>query len=259
MASSARQQLREFFRGIGLRQVRLACGTILFAYLVSHFLNHALGNISLHALAWGINWHTAFWQFPPVAFIFYGACLVHSGLGIWALYRRRQFRWKAIEPLQLLLGLSIPFLIIAHIVGVRLGQTLYGHEKLYPQELYLFFVGATQRLWPMLAVLRDKQTGWVPAVATVLPPSRHQLCQAPYLRSLAEPLAEADAACKGERRQRVRQDVGHMIRQEPRTEPGQAGVLTVTGLLPSPLKGPQAPVAHTRHRTTRGPRTARAT
>ncbi|MGY3602931.1 MULTISPECIES: adenylate/guanylate cyclase domain-containing protein [unclassified Bradyrhizobium] len=153
MATSARQQLREFFRGIGLRQVRLACGTILFAYLVSHFLNHALGNISLDALAWGVEWHTTFWQFLPIAFIFYSACLVHSGLGIWALYQRRQFGWKAIEPLQLLLGLSIPFLIIAHIVGVRLSHTLYGHEKLYPQELYIFFVGAKQRLWPMLAVL----------------------------------------------------------------------------------------------------------
>jgi adenylate cyclase len=153
MTSSAREQLREFFRGIGLRQVRLASGTILFAYLVSHFLNHALGNISLEALAWGVDWHTAFWQFPPVTFIFYGACFVHSGLGIWALYQRRQFGWKAIEPLQLVLGLSIPFLIIAHIVGVRLGQTLYGHEKLYPQELYLFFVSAGQRLWLMLAVL----------------------------------------------------------------------------------------------------------
>jgi adenylate cyclase len=153
MATSARQQLREFFRGIGLRQVRLASGTVLFAYLVSHFLNHALGNISLEAMAWGVNWHTAIWQYPPITFIFYGACLVHSALGIWALYQRRQFGWKAIEPLQLVLGLSIPFLIISHIVGVRLGQTLYGHEKLYPQELYLFFIGARQRLWPMLTVL----------------------------------------------------------------------------------------------------------
>jgi adenylate cyclase len=153
MAPSARQQLREFFRGIGLRQVRLVSGSILFAYLVSHFLNHALGNISLEALALGVNWHTAFWQFPPVTFIFYGACIVHSALGIWALYQRRQFGWKAIEPLQLVLGLSIPFLILAHIVGVRLGQTLYGHEKLYPQELYLFFISARQRLLPMLTVL----------------------------------------------------------------------------------------------------------
>src|SRR5712691_11748938 len=99
--------------------------------------------------------------------------------------------------------------------------------------------------WPMLAVLSDKQTGLVPAVAAVFPHSRHQLCQAHYLRNLAEPLAEADAAFKGELRQSVRQHVGHLIRQEPRAEPGQAGVLTVTGLLPSPLKEPKTPVSHT--------------
>ena len=50
--------------------------------------------------------------------------------------------------------------------------------------------------WPILAVLSDKQKGLVPAVATVLPHSRYQFCQAHYLRNLAEPLAEADAAFK---------------------------------------------------------------
>ncbi len=98
--------------------------------------------------------------------------------------------------------------------------------------------------WPMLAVRSDKQTGLVPAVAAVLPHSRHQLCQAHSLRNLAEPLAEADAAFKGALRKSVRQQVGHLIRQEPRTEPGQAGVLTMTGLRPSPLKEPKAPVSH---------------
>jgi hypothetical protein len=80
----------------------------------------------------------------------------------------------------------------------------------------------------------------VPAVASVLPTSRHQFCQAHYLRNLAEPLAEADAAFKVELRQTVRQHVGDLIRREPRTAAGQAGVLTVTGLLPSPLKEPLA-------------------
>ena len=98
--------------------------------------------------------------------------------------------------------------------------------------------------WPILAVLSDKQTGLVPAVAAVFPHSRHQLCQAHYLRNLAEPLAEADAAFKGALRKSVRQQVGHLLRQEPPTEPGPAGVLTMTGLWPSPLKEPKAPVSH---------------
>lgn len=140
-------------RGIGQRQVRLVTGTIMFAYLISHFLNHALGNISTEALAIGVYYHTEFWRFLPVAIVFYSACLVHTALGIWALFERREFHWKAIEPLQLALGLSVPMLVIVHVVGVRLGQALYGHEKLYPQELYTFFIASPNRLWQMLAVL----------------------------------------------------------------------------------------------------------
>ena len=126
---------------------------VLFAYLISHFLNHALGNISLDALATGVHYHMAFWQFLPVAIVFYAAALVHAGLGIWALFQRRQFHWKAIEPLQLVLGLSIPALIIAHITGVRLGQALYGQEKLYPQVFYAYWVVLPYKMWLMFAVL----------------------------------------------------------------------------------------------------------
>jgi adenylate cyclase len=146
-------QLGKLVRGISLRQIRLVCGLVLFTYLVSHFLNHALGNISLDALAWGVHYHVLFWQFLPVAIIFYTAALLHAGLGIWALYERRQFRWKAIEPLQLVLGLSIPALVIAHIAGVRLGHTLFGQAKLYPQVLYGYWVVWPFRVWLILSVL----------------------------------------------------------------------------------------------------------
>src|SRR5438128_7151977 len=110
--------------------------------------------------------------------------------------------------------------------------------------------------WPILAVLSDKPTGLAPAVAQVFPNSRYQFCQAHYLRNLAEPLAEADVAFKVALRQTVRQQVGDVIRQEPRTVPGQAGVLTVTGLLPSPLEKPPVPASQSP--TPRDTRTAPA-
>jgi adenylate cyclase len=153
MAEFSRAQLAAFVRGISLRQIRLASGMVLFAYLVSHFLNHALGNISMEALAIGVHWHILFWQFPPVGIVFYACCLVHTALGIWALYQRRQFHWKAIEPLQLVLGLSIPALIITHIVGVRIGQALYGHEKLYPQVFFAYWIVWPLKAWLMFAVI----------------------------------------------------------------------------------------------------------
>ena len=153
MATLSKERIATLVRGISLRQVRLISGVVMFAYLLSHYLNHALGNISLEALASGVSLHVAFWQFLPVTILFYAACLVHTALGIWALYERRQFRWKAIEPLQLALGLSVPMMIIAHIIGIRLGQTLFGHERLYPQVLFLYWIWAPQKIWLMLAVM----------------------------------------------------------------------------------------------------------
>jgi adenylate cyclase len=154
MATSSSEQIRTLARGVGLRQVRIISGSILFAYLVSHFLNHALGNISLEAMADGVRLHTAFWQFPPVAIVFYTAGFLHMALGLWALYERRQFRWKTTELLQLVLGLSIPVLIIAHVLGVRLALTLDGRQVLYPQVLFAYFVNwPAWRLWGMIAAI----------------------------------------------------------------------------------------------------------
>lgn len=153
MTEAASEQIRAHLRGIGVRQVRLACGLVLFSYLISHFLNHALGNISLAAMADGVYYHTRFWQFLPIAIIFYGSALVHSSLGLWALYQRRQFSWVALEPLQLLLGLSIPALVAFHVIGARLGQSLFDQEKLYPQELYAFWLSNPLRGWQITAVL----------------------------------------------------------------------------------------------------------
>ncbi|WBL80085.1 adenylate/guanylate cyclase domain-containing protein [Bradyrhizobium xenonodulans] len=153
MAATASSRLSELVRATSARQVRLVCGIILFAYVVSHFLNHALGNISVDAMEAGVYYHVLFWQFLPVTIVFYAAALIHAGLGVFALYQRREFRWKTVEPLQLVLGLSIPLLVMAHVIGIRLGLTLYGHEKLYPQELYLFFVLAPARLWQMTILL----------------------------------------------------------------------------------------------------------
>ncbi|HVV41022.1 MAG TPA: adenylate/guanylate cyclase domain-containing protein [Nitrobacter sp.] len=153
MTPSPPRQLRKLIHGFGLRQLRLCCGLVLFAYLLSHFLNHALGIVSMEALETGVYYHTVFWQFLPVAVIFYAAIAIHISLGFWALYERRQFRWKAIEPLQLLLGLSIPALVVAHVVGLRLGQALYEQEKLYPQVFFADWVTSPDRKWLMVLAL----------------------------------------------------------------------------------------------------------
>src|SRR5260221_11899675 len=57
------------------------------------------------------------------------------------------------EPIQLVLGLSIPAMVVAHIIGVRLGQALYGHEKLYPQVFFAYWISTPYKAWLLTAVL----------------------------------------------------------------------------------------------------------
>ena len=57
-------------------------------------------------------------------------------------------------------------------------------------------------------------------------------CQSHYLNNIAEPVAQADEAMKVSLRQCVREAIGDLIRPEQVERPG---VLTVTGLRPSPI------------------------
>jgi adenylate cyclase len=142
-----------FVRGIGIRQVRIACGLTMFCYLVSHYSVHALGNISFDAMAEGLTWHMAFWRSPVVTPLFYTAALTHWVLGLWALYQRRQFRYAAPELTQLILGLSIPLLLIVHFGGVRLPGPLFDRVLYYPNALNAYWVLRPWQEWLQLVLL----------------------------------------------------------------------------------------------------------
>jgi adenylate cyclase len=117
------------------RRIRLTTGSILFAYLTTHLLNHALGLISLEAMEAGRIWFLALWRNPVGTTAFYGSLLVHFGLALWAIYQRHHLRMPLWEALQLLLGLCIPPLLAVHFVGTRLGHEWYGVEDLYAKTV----------------------------------------------------------------------------------------------------------------------------
>lgn len=120
------------------RRVRLATGVVMFAYVATHLVNHALGLIGLGAMAAGLDLFLAFWRHPLSSLALYGSIGIHFLLALWALFQRRHLRMSALEAAQLLLGLAIPAMLIPHAIGTRLAHELYGTLESYPRVLYLF-------------------------------------------------------------------------------------------------------------------------
>jgi adenylate cyclase len=114
-----------------VRRLRLLTGLILFGYVTTHLLNHALGLVSLDAMETGRRVFLAFWRSAPGSLLLYGSLLTHLALALWALYHRRTLRMPLGEAAQLGLGLAIPPLLVGHVVGTRLAWELYGVEDAY--------------------------------------------------------------------------------------------------------------------------------
>jgi adenylate cyclase len=130
-----------WLRGIGVRQVRLACGLIMFAYIFSHFFNHTLGNISYPLMQDWLWYHIWWWRIPVVNITLYSAAVIHFSLGLWALYQRRHFRYSVAEITQLVLGLSIPLWLADHFGVVRVAGWLYGNPPVpYANPLLGYWV-----------------------------------------------------------------------------------------------------------------------
>jgi adenylate cyclase len=114
-----------------IRPLRLWCGLTLLAYLLTHFSNHALGLISLRAMEAGRFWFLLLWRNPLGETALFGALLTHWLLGLWLIYRRRTLRMPVWEATQIVFGLAVPPLLVAHIVGTRLANAMFGTEDLY--------------------------------------------------------------------------------------------------------------------------------
>jgi adenylate cyclase len=122
------------------RRARIASGIVLFAFVATHLINHSLGLISLSAMESGRWLFLAIWRNPVGTTLLLGAVLVHVALAAWSIYLRRQLRMPLWEATQVLLGVSIPLLLVDHLVGTRIANQFYGFEDSYTALVLVFWV-----------------------------------------------------------------------------------------------------------------------
>jgi len=123
-----------------VRRLRLASGLVLFTYVTTHLLNHALGLVSVQVAEAGRLWFTGFWRHPLGSTLLYAGLATHLALVLWAIYQRRHFRLPRWEIIRLVLGLLIPILLFQHIARTRLAHEVFGVQDTYTRQMLSYWV-----------------------------------------------------------------------------------------------------------------------
>lgn len=133
--------------------VRLATGLVLATFVTAHLANHALGVISVDAQEALRRVLSPIWRSAPGTLLLYGALIVHAGLGLHALWRRRTLRMPLWEFAQLALGLAIPLLLFPHVFGTRVAVALADATTSYPTVIASIWSSSTNLVRQPLLVL----------------------------------------------------------------------------------------------------------
>ena len=123
------------------RNLRLASGLVLFAFVATHLANHALGLVSLEAMEAGRRYFLLAWRNPLGTILVAASLAVHMALALHSLYRRRRLRMRIGEALQLLLGFATPALLVGHVLGTRASVEMFDTEDTYAYVLLALWIG----------------------------------------------------------------------------------------------------------------------
>ncbi len=124
-----------------LRQVRLATGLILFSFAVLHFINHALGLVSVSAMQAFQDIRVSVTQSLLGQAILIASLLVHFVLGLARFLRARSFRMGLRNIVQLAFGLLIPILLIRHVMSMAGISQMFGITTDYAWAFWSMWPG----------------------------------------------------------------------------------------------------------------------
>ena len=135
------------------RNLRWASGLVLMVYVALHLLNHSLGLVSFAVAETTLRAVQGFWHSLPGTLLLYGAAGVHLALAVVALWERRTLRMPPLEALRVLLGFSLPLLMIAHLTAMRGAWQAFGIDGSYVRVVWGLWNwrGASAQLAMMLA------------------------------------------------------------------------------------------------------------
>ncbi len=104
--------------------LRLASALTMLAFVISHLTAHAVLLVSFARAEAALDILMYPWQTLLGTALLLTAFFVHYANALWSIYVRRSLRLSAWEWAQLALGLTIPAVLMAHVIGTRVAASL---------------------------------------------------------------------------------------------------------------------------------------
>ena len=138
-------------------RLRLLSGLLLLSFVASHLAAHAVLTASIERAQAVLRAVMDFWQEPVLLYTLFAAILIHAGINLWTLIRRRDAHLPAWHLTQILLGLLIPPLLVGHFIMSRVMYEVAGVGTTYSLLLLEYFV---LRPWFLVAQVALLLVAW---------------------------------------------------------------------------------------------------
>ena len=123
-----------------IRKIRLITGLILFTYVLTHLINHSLGIFSLQMMEDMRPIFQGLWANSFGRALLFASMFLHICLAFYALYQRRSLTSMTMTDIvQMVFGLSIPPMILLHIIGTAYIAEFYESKPSYPWLMLIFW------------------------------------------------------------------------------------------------------------------------
>jgi adenylate cyclase len=135
--------------GLLRNKVRPISAVVLLAFVVCHLTAHSFLLVSFERAGAALDILMYPWRSVIGTAVLASALLAHYSNALWSIYVRRHLRLSRWEWWQLSLGLSIPLLLMFHVIGTRVAEGLLGVTSRYSSVLLVQW-----QLSPWLGVLQ---------------------------------------------------------------------------------------------------------
>jgi adenylate cyclase len=162
-------------------RARLISALVLLSFVLCHLVSHIFLIVSPPAAEKVLDRLMMFWRTDTGTYVLATALVVHVLNALWSIYIRRYLRLPLWELAQLSIGLSIPPLLMLHVVGTKISDRFLGTSNTYDSVLTMHWVvtlwlvylqfAAVLTLWMHACIglhfwLRTKK--WYPAWLPIL-------------------------------------------------------------------------------------------